>query len=324
MKYLNYDTATVKRVRKDLETIVKIQPDTVLSFLHYSGKLDNYISGVRVLKNPWFLLLESSHDKEDALTAEQLLEKIEEYSPIQRVVVQDGWRMVALYHKDCWDYGYDCDEGIVMGLTDEGELLLGSDISDIRLIPGACLKDELERRFADNPGLRVVEENDEEEHHCAHLRPVIDYYSPCDDDADDEGCVYLSLGNDEFHSFGNADDGRGFRVSDLIAKIGDTPGIAVKCPDEGNVLRAIEVDGKGNAFDKTFVYKTSVDHEDIIVFQMGDIIRGEDILLAQEGFYWTSSLYTRRPDSALTIFCNYVKEGIVERDNGLSIRPVTK
>lgn len=53
--------------------------------------------------------------------------------------------------------------------------------------------------------------------------------------------------------------------------------------------------------------------------------KGSDkILLAQEGFYWTSSLYTRRPDSALTVFCNYVKEGIVERDSGLAIRPVTK
>ena len=324
MRFLGNIETTVGQVVKDLKAIAKNHPEEVLSFPSYDFCNDNYVIGVRFLKNLGVLLLESFVEEDYALTVEQIINKLKAFDSKQKIVAQDGWRMVALYHKDCWDYGYDCDESIVMGLTDEGELLFGSDISDIRLIPGACLKDELERRFADNPGLRVVEENDEEEHHCAHLRPVIDYYSPCDDDADDEGCVYLSLGNDEFHSFGNADDGRGFRVSDLIAKIGDTPGIAVKCPDEGNVLRAIEVDGKGNAFDKTFVYKTSVDHEDIIVFQMGDIIRGEDILLAQEGFYWTSSLYTRRPDSALTIFCNYVKEGIVERDNGLAIRPVTK
>lgn len=49
-----------------------------------------------------------------------------------------------------------------------------------------------------------------------------------------------------------------------------------------------------------------------------------DILLDKEGFYWTSSLYTQRPDSALTIFCNMINEGIVERYCGMPIRPVTK
>lgn len=41
-------------------------------------------------------------------------------------------------------------------------------------------------------------------------------------------------------------------------------------------------------------------------------------------FYWTSSLYTRRPDCGLTIFCNDVYEGKMDRGDGLSIRAVTK
>lgn len=41
-------------------------------------------------------------------------------------------------------------------------------------------------------------------------------------------------------------------------------------------------------------------------------------------FYWTSSLYTRRPDSALTVFCDIVYEGRMDRYCGLSIRPVIK
>ena len=41
-------------------------------------------------------------------------------------------------------------------------------------------------------------------------------------------------------------------------------------------------------------------------------------------FYWTSSLYTRRPDSGLTVFCNDIYEGKMDREDGLSVRPVIK
>ena len=50
-----------------------------------------------------------------------------------------------------------------------------------------------------------------------------------------------------------------------------------------------------------------------------------DMLCApDEGFYWTSSLYTRRPDCGLTLFCNSIYEGKVDRFDGMCIRPVTK
>lgn len=50
----------------------------------------------------------------------------------------------------------------------------------------------------------------------------------------------------------------------------------------------------------------------------------DHLILAKEGFYWTSSLYTRRPDCALTIFCNSYDDDRGERSSGMAIRPVAK
>ena len=51
---------------------------------------------------------------------------------------------------------------------------------------------------------------------------------------------------------------------------------------------------------------------------------GEEVLGCKEGFYWTSSLYTRRPDCGLMIFCNNWDDDRSDRYHGLAIRPVSK
>lgn len=51
---------------------------------------------------------------------------------------------------------------------------------------------------------------------------------------------------------------------------------------------------------------------------------GEEVLGCKEGFYWTSSLYTRRPDCGLMIFCNEWDDDRSDRYHGLAIRPVSK
>ena len=47
-------------------------------------------------------------------------------------------------------------------------------------------------------------------------------------------------------------------------------------------------------------------------------------VLNQYSFYWTSSLYTRRPDCGLKFFMDLIYEDKFERYKGLPIRPVTK
>ena len=51
---------------------------------------------------------------------------------------------------------------------------------------------------------------------------------------------------------------------------------------------------------------------------------GEEVLGCKEGFYWTSSLYTRRPNCGLMIFCNDWDDDRSDRYHGLAIRPVFK
>ena len=59
MRFIGNIETTVGQVVKDLETIAKNHPDEVLTFRYYDFRNynDNYVSGVRFLKNLGFLLL---------------------------------------------------------------------------------------------------------------------------------------------------------------------------------------------------------------------------------------------------------------------------
>ena len=57
MRFIGNIETPVGEVEKDLETIAKNHPDEVLTFTYYDLYNDNYVSGVRFLKNLGFLIL---------------------------------------------------------------------------------------------------------------------------------------------------------------------------------------------------------------------------------------------------------------------------
>ena len=103
MRFIGNIKTTVGQVVKDLETIAKNHPDEVLTFPRYDLYNDNYVSGVRFLKELGFLLLESSLDEDDALTVKQLIKELKSFDSKQKIVAQDGWRLVNLEHNEYWD-----------------------------------------------------------------------------------------------------------------------------------------------------------------------------------------------------------------------------
>ena len=116
MRFIGNIETNVGQVVKDLETIAKNHPDEVLTFRYYDFRNynDNYVSGVRFLKELGFLLLESSLDEDDALTVKQLIKELKSFDSTQKIVAQDGWRLVNLEHNEYWDEDFESDESSVI------------------------------------------------------------------------------------------------------------------------------------------------------------------------------------------------------------------
>ena len=260
MRFIGNIETTVGQVVKDLETIAKNHPDEVLTFPCYDFCNDNYVSGVRFLKNLGFLLLESSLDEYEALTVNQLIKELKAFDSKQKIVAQDGWRLVNLEHNEFWDEDFESDESSVIVLNYDDEICVGSGFKDIRLHSLGYLMEEMKDRFGDCQELRIVclDENDE-------VYPLIDYHH---DEDDKEGCDYLYLTDENgLHAI---------KVSDFINLDYDEThrGVAVNYTENGvdYVLRSIEIDEDGHSF-----FKTNIDGEDVIACRLGDIIRGDDI-----------------------------------------------
>ena len=185
MRFIGNIETTVGQVVKDLETIAKNHPDEVLTFPCYDFCNDNYVSGVRFLKNLGFLLLESSLDEYEALTVNQLIKELKAFDSKQKIVAQDGWRLVNLEHNEFWDEDFESDESSVIVLNYDDEICVGSGFKDIRLHSLGYLMEEMKDRFGDCQELRIVclDENDE-------VYPLSDYHH---DEDDKEGCDYLYL-----------------------------------------------------------------------------------------------------------------------------------
>ena len=261
MRFIGNIETTVGQVVKDLETIAKNHPDEVLTFPCYDFCNDNYVSGVRFLKNLGFLLLESSLDEYEALTVNQLIKELKAFDSKQKIVAQDGWRLVNLEHNEVWDIFFESDESSVIGLHDDDKICVGTGFKDIRLHSLGYLMQEMEDRFGDCQELRIVclDENDE-------VYPLSDYYH--DEDGDEEdGCDYLYLTDENGLHY--------IKVSDFIYLDYDniSRGVAVNYTENGvdYVLRSIEIDEDGHSF-----FKTNIDGEDVIACRLGDIIRGDD------------------------------------------------
>ena len=261
MRFIGNIETTVGQVVKDLETIAKNHPDEVLTFPCYDFCNDNYVSGVRFLKNLGFLLLESSLDEYEALTVNQLIKELKAFDSKQKIVAQDGWRLVNLEHNEFWDEDFESDESSVIVLNDYNQISVGSGFKDIRLHSLGYLMQEMENRFGDCQELRIVclDENDE-------VYPLSDYYHE-EDGEEEDGCDYLYLTDENGLHY--------IKVSDFIYLDYDdiSNGVAVNYTEDGDnyVLRSIEIDEDGHSF-----FKTNIDGEDVIACRLGDIIRGED------------------------------------------------
>ena len=260
MRFIGNIETTVGQVVKDLETIAKNYPDEVLTFPCYDFCNDNYVSGVRFLKKLGILLLASSLDEDDALTVKQLIKELKSFDSTQKIVAQDGWRLVNLEHNIEWDSFFESDESSVIVLDEEyDKIYVGSGLKDIRLHSLCYLMEEMKDRFGNCQDLRIVclDENDE-------VYPLSDYHH--DEDCKD-GCDYLYLTDENgLHAI---------KVSDFInLDYHDHGGVAIKYTEGGNnyVLRSIEIDEDGHSF-----FKTNIDGEDVIACRLGDIIRSDDI-----------------------------------------------
>jgi len=259
MRFIGNIETTVGQVVKDLEAIAKSHPDEVLTFPCYDFCNDNYVSGVRFLKNLGFLLLESSLDEDEALTVKQLIKELKAFDPKQKIVAQDGWRLVNLEHNEFWEEDFECDENAVIVLNYDDEICVGSGFKDIRLHSLGYLMEEMKDRFGNCQDLRIVclDENDE-------VYPLSDYHHDTNNEA---GCDYLYLTDENgLHAI---------KVSDFINLDYDEDdwGVAVNytANEEDYFLRAIEVDEDGHSF-----FKTNIDGEDVIACRLGDIICGDD------------------------------------------------
>ena len=260
MRFIGNIETTVGQVVKDLETIAKNHPDEVLTFPCYDFCNDNYVSGVRFLKKLGILLLASSLDEDDALTVKQLIKELKSFDSKQKIVAQDGWRLVNLEHNEYWDEDFESDESSVIVLNYDDEICVGSGFKDIRLHSLGYLMEEMKDRFGDCQELRIVclDENDE-------VYPLSDYHH--DEDCKD-GCDYLYLTDENgLHAI---------KVSDFINLdyVDIFNGVAVNYTENGEdyVLHSIEIDEDGHSF-----FKTNIDGEDVIACRLGDIIRSDDI-----------------------------------------------
>ena len=262
MRFIGNIETNVGQVVKDLEAIAKNHPDDdVLRFPCYDLCNDNYVSGVRFLKNLGFLLLESSLDEDDALTVKQLIKELKAFDSKQKIVAQDVWKLVNLEHNESWDGFFESDESSVIVLNDYNQISVGSGFKDIRLHSLGYLMQEMENRFGDCQELRIVclDENDE-------VYPLSDYYHD-EDGEEEDGCDYLYLTDENGLHY--------IKVSDFIYLDYDdiSNGVAVNYTEDGDnyVLRSIEIDEDGHSF-----FKTNIDGEDVIACRLGDIIRGDD------------------------------------------------
>ena len=260
MRFIGNIETTVGQVVKDLETIAKNYPDEVLTFPCYDFCNDNYVSGVRFLKKLGILLLASSLDEDDALTVKQLIKELKSFDSKQKIVAQDGWRLVNLEHNEYWDEDFESDESSVIVLNYDDEICVGSGFKDIRLHSLGYLMEEMNDRFGDCQDLRIVclDENDE-------VYPLSDYHH--DEDCKD-GCDYLYLTDEN--------GPHAIKVSDFINLdyVDIFNGVAVNYTENGEdyVLHSIEIDEDGHSF-----FKTNIDGEDVIACRLGDIIRSDDI-----------------------------------------------
>ena len=244
MKLLDEPKVTVGQIVKDLERIVKKNPEAIPT---YGGAITSYISGIRFLKKG-LLLLEESEDEDDALTARGLLGELREMPKDSKVVLQYfGWQMRNLLPDE---------DGIVFGCDDEDEYInLEMSESDIRLRSFTQWYKEIKRLTEKCSDRKIV---------CWDEHGDAYYFEEFVDEEDDDDRLYFTAQETD----GEEVD---FTVGSFLGgdRIGGGCGVCVCYSEDGEdyYFKAVDIGEDGNIF-----FEDKVGDEDVIACRLGDTI----------------------------------------------------
>ena len=250
MKIIDEPQVTVGQIVKDLEQVVKKNPEAIPT---YGCAITSYISGIRFLRKG-LLLLEESEDEDDALTARGLLGELREMPKDSKVVLQYfGWQMRNLLPDE---------DGIVFGCDDEDEYInLEMSESDIRLRSFTQWYKEIKRLAEKCSDRKIV---------CWDEHGDAYYFEEFVDEEDDDDRLYFTAQETD----GEEVD---FTVGSFLGgdRIGGGCGVCVCYSEDGEdyYFRAVEIGEDGNIF-----FEDIVGDEDVIACRLGNT-------LAQVGEY---------------------------------------
>ena len=250
MKIIDEPQVTVGQIVKDLEQVVKKNPEAIPT---YGCAITSYISGIRFLRKG-LLLLEESEDEDDALTARGLLGELREMPNDSKVVLQYfGWQMRNLLPDE---------DGIVFGCDDEDEYInLDMSENDIRLRGFTQWYKEIKRLAEKCSDRKIV---------CWDEHGDAYYFEEFVDEEDDDDRLYFTAQETD----GEEVD---FTVGSFLGgdRIGGGCGVCVCYSEDGEdyYFRAVEIGEDGNIF-----FEDIVGDEDVIACRLGNT-------LAQVGEY---------------------------------------
>lgn len=241
--------ATVGRIRKDLEEIVKLAPN---SYLSYRDEVNNdcYISGIKEWKD--LVLLTTTVDEDDAMEVQDLLNAwLVDLSDDTEVLLQHGWELRNLRPDLRNDRFFWYDEDVECNCF---EIVP----SDIRLVSGDELMCEAEDRVEEEPEKRLVCLGED-----GKVYRVIELY-------DDDGLNYIRITD--------GDEGEDVHVSDLDGCFYfEDGGVVVIRNQKGTITyyAISEVESSPDSL-PVFFFSDKVGEEDVVAFRLGNVVYRND------------------------------------------------
>lgn len=243
--FLHSVFATVGKLRKELEELVKFDPD---SSLGYREEVNNYcyISGIKKWKD--LAILQTTVDADDAISGKDLLkEGLADFSDDTEVLLQHGWELRNLRpnldngKKYIW-YDEEDDESNCIEVVPCDIRLLSAD--EVMCRAEDLVREELDKRLVCLGGNGKVYR-------------VVELY-------DAKGMNYIRITD--------GDKGDDVHVKDLDSCFTfDTGGVVVIRNQKGTITYYTISDTEDSLF---FDYK--VDNEDVTAFRLGGIIYCND------------------------------------------------
>ena len=242
--------ATVGKIRKDLEEIVKHAPD---SYLSYRDEVNNdcYISGIKEWKD-LVLLTTTTVDEDEAMEVQDLLNAwLVDLSDDTEVLLQHGWELRNLRPDLRNDRFFWYDEDVECNCF---EIVP----SDIRLVSGDELMCEAEDRVEEEPEKRLVCLGED-----GKVYRVIELY-------DDDGLNYIRITD--------GDEGEDVHVSDLDGCFYfEDGGVVVIRNQKGTITyyAISEVESSPDSL-PVFFFSDKVGEEDVVAFRLGNVVYRND------------------------------------------------